>query len=466
MKVLSASPVQCDGDIRNACDIKYIHCDLSPVSPPPLNLCLELEMTRRNDVQRRSAIAGIQVFQRLGYCLTSLGVLSSSLAYSQTIANAQTGNTAPLASKALTSNDAGRSLAVAAPASADPVNVAPPESVMQPEVAPAPIAAEAPLEVPAASIAAPSPIPSPDSRSAADLLPVVPDASATDAAPAAVEIIETPVRPIVKAPTKPANPVSAPNDRQRAAKPTVKPTVKPATKAPVKAAKAPGLATPIAPEAMPIVQAEITPTAPASAVQVGPISLSSAGINFGSAAVQPYFNPRLQLPPLPGLDQLRMVFPIAIPAPITSLFGWRIHPISGTQRLHTGTDVGAPMGAPVMAVMGGRVILADNMGGYGITVAIEHDNGIRQTLYAHMSELFVRPGDIVQQGTVVGRVGSTGASTGPHLHFELRQMLPDGTWVAQDASPLLERSMAQLVQSLQIAQQPQQTALKPSQSAR
>jgi murein DD-endopeptidase MepM/ murein hydrolase activator NlpD len=119
------------------------------------------------------------------------------------------------------------------------------------------------------------------------------------------------------------------------------------------------------------------------------------------------------------------------------------------------------MGTPVVAAMPGRVILADNMGGYGITVALEHDNGMRQTLYAHLSELYVRPGDLVQQGTVVGRVGSTGASTGPHLHFELRQMLPDGTWVAQDASQHLERSMAQLVQSLQIAQQ-QRTAQLPT----
>jgi murein DD-endopeptidase MepM/ murein hydrolase activator NlpD len=166
----------------------------------------------------------------------------------------------------------------------------------------------------------------------------------------------------------------------------------------------------------------------------------------------------LYLTKLPGLQDLKLLFPLAIPAPITSLFGWRIHPISGTQRLHTGTDLGAPMGTPVLAALAGRVILADIMGGYGITVALEHENGIRQTLYAHLSELFVRPGDAVQQGTVIGRVGSTGASTGPHLHFELRQMLPDGTWVAQDASQKLEFALAQLVQSLQIAQQPQQVA--------
>lgn len=195
----------------------------------------------------------------------------------------------------------------------------------------------------------------------------------------------------------------------------------------------------------------------AAPIRVGPISLSSAGIGFNATAVNPYFNPRLRLPQIPGLEKLRMVFPIAVPAPITSSFGWRTHPISGTQRLHTGTDIGAPMGTPVMAAMSGRVILADHMGGYGISVAIEHDNGIRQTLYAHMSEIFVRPGDIVQQGTVIGRVGSTGASTGPHLHFELRQMLPDGTWVAQDVGQHLGYAMAQLVQSLQRAQSPQQS---------
>ncbi|MBE9028493.1 M23 family metallopeptidase [filamentous cyanobacterium LEGE 11480] len=199
-------------------------------------------------------------------------------------------------------------------------------------------------------------------------------------------------------------------------------------------------------------------TKPAAApVRVGPINLSSAGIGLNSTAVKPYFNSKLQLPAIPGLEKVRMIFPVAIPAPITSLFGWRIHPITKAQRLHTGTDIGAPMGTPVMAALGGRVILADRMGGYGISVAIEHDNGIRQTLYAHMSEIFVRPGDAVQQGTVIGRVGSTGASTGPHLHFELRQMLPDGTWVAQDASPNLKSSMAQLVQSLQIAQQQQKS---------
>jgi murein DD-endopeptidase MepM/ murein hydrolase activator NlpD len=414
---------------------------------------MEPEMIRRNDVRRLSSIAGTQLFQRLGYCLSSLGVLSTTLAYTQTIANAQTGAT-PSVSASPASRTV-ESFPVAA-------NIAPPETVSRPEVAASP-AAE--LEVPEATIAAP--MPSPDSRSAADLLPPtatpLPPTEAiapADAAPV-VELIERPAAAPSPAPQPAAPSRDRAADKKGIAKTTAPKTTQP-TKLPAKAAVKPA-----APAVVPVVQAEI-PAAPIAEapVQVGPISLSNNGISFSTTAIQPYFNPQLRLPPMPGLDQLRMGFPIAIPAPITSLFGWRVHPISGTQRLHTGTDIGAPMGAPIMASLGGRVILADNMGGYGITVAIEHDNGTRQTLYAHMSELFVRPGDIVQQGTVIGRVGSTGASTGPHLHFELRQMLPDGTWVAQDASQHLEQSMVKLVQSLQIAQQPQKTALKPVPTAR
>jgi murein DD-endopeptidase MepM/ murein hydrolase activator NlpD len=216
-------------------------------------------------------------------------------------------------------------------------------------------------------------------------------------------------------------------------------------------------------------QAEVAETA---AVQVGDLNLSNSGIAWqpseapaSVSIVNPgasYLNSTL-IRPLAAASQtlLNMVYPVAVPAPITSLFGWRIHPISGTQRLHTGTDIAAPMGTPVMAAMPGRVILADNMGGYGMTVAIEHDNGMRQTLYAHMSELFVRPGDVVQQGTVVGRVGSTGASTGPHLHFELRQMMPDGTWVAMDSGANLEVAVNNLTRSLQMAQQAKNTAMRP-----
>jgi murein DD-endopeptidase MepM/ murein hydrolase activator NlpD len=153
-----------------------------------------------------------------------------------------------------------------------------------------------------------------------------------------------------------------------------------------------------------------------------------------------------------GNENVKLLFPLAIPAPITSLFGWRTHPISGTARLHTGTDIGAAMGTPVLAALAGRVILADSMGGYGLAIALEHNSGIQQTMYAHLSEIFVKPGELIQQGTVIGRVGSTGASTGPHLHFEFRQMTQDGTWVAMDSGQQLEISLGDMARSLQVAQ--------------
>ena len=105
---------------------------------------------------------------------------------------------------------------------------------------------------------------------------------------------------------------------------------------------------------------------------------------------------------------------------ITSPFGWRVHPIFGTQRLHTGIDIGADYGDATRAADGGVVIHADWMGGYGNAVIIDHGNGI-STLYAHNSQLLVSEGQTVAKGQTVARVGSTGYSTGPHLHFEVRQ---------------------------------------------
>jgi len=105
---------------------------------------------------------------------------------------------------------------------------------------------------------------------------------------------------------------------------------------------------------------------------------------------------------------------------ITSPYGWRTHPIFGTSRYHSGIDIGADYGDSVRAADGGVVIYADWMSGYGKTVIIEHGNGI-STLYGHNSELLVSEGQRVRKGEVVSRVGSTGNSTGPHLHFEVRQ---------------------------------------------
>ena len=103
---------------------------------------------------------------------------------------------------------------------------------------------------------------------------------------------------------------------------------------------------------------------------------------------------------------------------ITSRFGLRIHPITGVQKSHTGIDIGAGAGTNVLAAAPGVVTMASWNGGYGNCVMIDHGNGY-QTLYAHMSSITVANGAAVSAGTVVGLVGSTGVSTGPHLHFEI-----------------------------------------------
>ena len=106
--------------------------------------------------------------------------------------------------------------------------------------------------------------------------------------------------------------------------------------------------------------------------------------------------------------------------PITSGFGWRIHPIFHTRQLHTGIDIGAPWGAPVEAAADGTVIYAGWMTGYGNVVVLDLGSGL-SSIYAHLSSYLVRVGEAVHRGQVIARVGSTGWSTGPHLHFEMRQ---------------------------------------------
>ena len=100
-------------------------------------------------------------------------------------------------------------------------------------------------------------------------------------------------------------------------------------------------------------------------------------------------------------------------------FGLRVHPILRYERLHAGVDLSSPSGTPLLAAAKGKVILAEPRGGYGNCVVISHGFGIA-TVYAHQSRLSVQPGDKVKAGDVIGAVGSTGLSTGPHLHFETR----------------------------------------------
>ncbi len=112
------------------------------------------------------------------------------------------------------------------------------------------------------------------------------------------------------------------------------------------------------------------------------------------------------------------------PAPghyrITSEFGYRIHPILNTKKLHTGLDVGVPTGGDIVAAAAGVVIYSGSLGGYGNTVMVDHGGGI-VTLYAHNSRLVVSEGQLVSRGELISKAGSTGMSTGPHLHFEVRK---------------------------------------------
>jgi murein DD-endopeptidase MepM/ murein hydrolase activator NlpD len=104
---------------------------------------------------------------------------------------------------------------------------------------------------------------------------------------------------------------------------------------------------------------------------------------------------------------------------VTSEYGYRIHPVYGTRRLHAGIDMGAARGTPIASSNDGVVIFVGTRGGYGRTVLVDHGGGIT-TLYAHMSETGAFDGQAVSRGDIVGFVGATGTATGNHLHFEVR----------------------------------------------
>jgi murein DD-endopeptidase MepM/ murein hydrolase activator NlpD len=105
---------------------------------------------------------------------------------------------------------------------------------------------------------------------------------------------------------------------------------------------------------------------------------------------------------------------------VTSPYGYRIHPIFGTKKLHTGIDIASGSGTPIAAAGSGRVILAETYGGYGRAVVIDHGGGLA-TLYAHQSSIAVSVGQRVSRGDTIGYVGCSGSCTGPHLHFETRE---------------------------------------------
>jgi murein DD-endopeptidase MepM/ murein hydrolase activator NlpD len=107
------------------------------------------------------------------------------------------------------------------------------------------------------------------------------------------------------------------------------------------------------------------------------------------------------------------------PGPVVSPFGYRIHPILGYRKMHTGIDIAAGYGVPIRSSAAGTVIYASWMGGYGNVIIVDHGDGL-STLYAHQSRLAVGNGARVSRGQIIGYIGSTGFSTGPHLHYEVR----------------------------------------------
>lgn len=121
---------------------------------------------------------------------------------------------------------------------------------------------------------------------------------------------------------------------------------------------------------------------------------------------------------LPGTAMIPTRLPL-IGAHLTSRYGMRWHPIRGGYRAHRGIDLAAPAGSPIYAPAAGVVSGAGWAGGYGISVILEHGGGL-QTRYGHMSSFVVAVGQSVAAGSVIGYVGSTGLSTGPHLHYEIR----------------------------------------------
>lgn len=119
-----------------------------------------------------------------------------------------------------------------------------------------------------------------------------------------------------------------------------------------------------------------------------------------------------------GVGEQKSGLVAPVPGRVTSHFGMRRHPILGFRRMHAGLDFRASYGTPIVAVTDGRVSGAGRMGGCGNAVRIDHPGSL-QTRYCHMSEMSVRRGQTVRRGQVIGYVGSTGLSTGPHLHYEM-----------------------------------------------
>ncbi len=144
------------------------------------------------------------------------------------------------------------------------------------------------------------------------------------------------------------------------------------------------------------------------------------------------------LAPLTAGQSLVLLYPLERRAIEVNPYGWRYADSRNAWRIHTGTDLIADEGTAVRAALPGRVRLVEMVSGYGLTLVIDHGRGW-QTLYAHLLDLAVMPQQVVAAGEVIGRVGSSGQASTPHLHFELRHRQGDRT-VALDPAPLFDHT--------------------------
>ena len=158
-----------------------------------------------------------------------------------------------------------------------------------------------------------------------------------------------------------------------------------------------------------------------------------SGVRSGVAGVQAELSGVRDTGPAVG-DAPRLILPVA--GRPSSGYGMRADPIKHAEINHPGFDLAAPTGTPVSAAAGGTVTHAGPAGTYGNLVTIRHDNGY-ETRYAHLSAVNINPGERVEAGQLIGKVGTTGYSTGPHLHFEVRH---DGKPL--DPAPLLPLNTA------------------------
>jgi murein DD-endopeptidase MepM/ murein hydrolase activator NlpD len=165
----------------------------------------------------------------------------------------------------------------------------------------------------------------------------------------------------------------------------------------------------------------------AAPVSVAPASSTVSSAGSAPATVAPVVIPTAPRPDDDG-QPTAAVAPVLPEGQVSSGFGWRRDPFNGHPRFHSGTDVKMAYGKDVLSAATGRVSFVGEQSGYGLTVKIDHGNGL-ETRYAHLSESGLHAGDTVKSGQVIARSGNSGRSTGPHLHFEV---LENGRAVAPE----------------------------------